>query len=286
MTDETGATPADTEQTGAVNQASAAGQAGTGRQADAEPADTDAGIDRTAAASGSTDPTDSTDSTSDGVDRITTAKPERESLTQILGGRRGAIDASIPPFAFVVGWLATGRSISWGAIVAIGVAVVLGGYRLLRGDKARAVVVSLAAVVIAALIALHTGRAEDFFLLQLLSNAASALLFAASVVVRWPLLGVIVGLLLGQKTRWRRDPALLRAYSWASWVWVLQYLLRVVVYGLLWWAGQVVALGVARTVLSWPLVAATVAVSGWVLYKALPDDHPGLRPARAEPPGT
>jgi hypothetical protein len=203
--------------------------------------------------------------------------PSRESLAQILGGRRGAIDASIPPVAFVVGWLATGQSISWGAIVAIGVAVVLGGYRLIRGDKARAVVVSLAAVVIAALIALHTGRAEDFFLLQLLSNAASALLFAASIVVRWPLLGLIVGLLIGQRTRWRRDPALLRAYSWASWVWVLQYLIRVVVYGLLWWGGQVVALGIARTALSWPLVAATVAVSGWVLYKALPAGHPGLR---------
>ncbi|MEV4598763.1 DUF3159 domain-containing protein [Amycolatopsis sp. NPDC049253] len=203
--------------------------------------------------------------------------PSRESLAQILGGRRGAIDASIPPVAFVVGWLATGQSISWGAIVAIGVAVVLGGYRLIRGDKARAVVVSLAAVMIAALIALHTGRAEDFFLLQLLSNAASALLFAASIVVRWPLLGLIVGLLIGQRTRWRRDPALLRAYSWASWVWVLQYLIRVVVYGLLWWGGQVVALGIARTALSWPLVAATVAVSGWVLYKALPAGHPGLR---------
>jgi hypothetical protein len=206
--------------------------------------------------------------------------PARESLAQILGGRRGAIDASIPPAAFVVGWLASGRSIAWGAGVAIVVAVLLGGYRVVRGGKARAVVVSLAAVVIAALIALHTGRAEDFFLLQLLSNAASALLFAASIVVRWPLLGVIVGLLVGQKTRWRRDPALLRAYSWASWVWVLQYLLRVVVYGLLWWAGQVVVLGVARTVLSWPLVAATVAVSGWVLYKSLPPEHPGLRVAR------
>jgi hypothetical protein len=30
-------------------------------------------------------------------------------------------------------------------------------------------------------------------------------------------------------------------------------------------------------VLSWPLVALTVAVSGWVLYRALPPEHPGLR---------
>jgi len=185
----------------------------------------------------------------------------------------------------VVGWLASGRSIAWGAGVAIVVAIALGAFRVARGGKARAVVVSLAAVVAAALVALHTGRAQDFFLLQLMSNVASALLWAASIVIRWPLLGVIVGLLLGQKTRWRRDPALLKAYSRASWVWVFgQYALRVVVYGLLWWSGQVVALGVARTVLSWPLVALTVAVSGWVLYRTLPPEHPGLRLAQGVRP--
>ncbi|MEU7789658.1 DUF3159 domain-containing protein [Amycolatopsis sp. NPDC049159] len=201
----------------------------------------------------------------------------RESLAQILGGRRGALDASVPPAGFVVGWLVAGQSVAWGAGAAIAVALALGVYRVVRGGKIRALVVSLAAVVAAALIALHTGRAQDFFLLQLMSNVASALLWAASIVVRWPLLGVVVGLLLGQKARWRRDAVLLKAYSLASWVWVLQYVLRVVVYGLLWWAGQVVALGVARTVLSWPLVALTVAVSGWVLYRALPPEHPGLR---------
>jgi hypothetical protein len=205
----------------------------------------------------------------------------RESLAQILGGRRGALDASMPPVGFVAGWLAAGQSIAWGAGAAIVVAVALGIFRFARGGKIRALVVSLAAVVAAALIALHTGRAQDFFLLQLMSNVASALLWAASIVVRWPLLGVVVGLVLGQKTRWRRDPVLLKAYSRASWVWVFgQYVLRVVVYGLLWWAGQVVVLGVARTVLSWPLVAATVAVSGWVLYKSLPPEHPGLRLAQ------
>ncbi|TQJ02981.1 DUF3159 domain-containing protein [Amycolatopsis cihanbeyliensis] len=202
----------------------------------------------------------------------------REPLAAVLGGRKGALDASLPPAAFVLGWLLAGRSIAWGAGAAITLAVVVGVLRLVRGDKSRAVVVSLAAVIGAALIALHTGQAEDFFLIQLLSNVASALAWAASIVIRWPLLGVVVGLVLGQRTRWRSDPALLRAYSLASWVWVfLQYTVRVLVYGSLWWSGEVVALGIARTVLSWPLVALTVAVSGWVLYRALPNDHPGLR---------
>ncbi|GAA5171665.1 MULTISPECIES: DUF3159 domain-containing protein [Amycolatopsis] len=202
---------------------------------------------------------------------------ERESLATVLGGRKGAVDASLPPLAFVLGWLIAGNSIAWGSAAAIATAVVVGVFRLVRGDKARAVVVSLAAVIVAALIALHTGRAQDFFLIQLLSNIASALLWAASVVVRWPLLGVVVGLLLGQKTRWRRDPDLLRAYSRASLTWSCQYLLRVAVYLPLWWTGQLVALGIARTVLTWPLQALTIAVSGWVLYRTLPDDHPGLR---------
>ncbi|PRX50318.1 uncharacterized protein DUF3159 [Prauserella shujinwangii] len=210
----------------------------------------------------------------------TESASRRESLASLLGGRRGAIDASLPPVAFVVGWLLADHSIGWGAAAAIGGSVLIGVFRLARGHRVRAVVVSLAAVVAAALIALHTGRAQDFFLIQLLSNVASALIWAASVVVRWPLLGVVVGFALGQRTRWRRDPALLRAYSLASWVWVLQYVLRVVVFGPLWWAGEVVALGVARTVLSWPLVALVVAVSGGVLYRALPKDHPGLRHPR------
>ncbi|MEU6643120.1 DUF3159 domain-containing protein [Saccharomonospora sp. NPDC046836] len=209
--------------------------------------------------------------------------PARESLASLLGGRKGALDASLPPAAFVVGWLVSGSSIGWGAATAIALSAGVCAFRLLRGDKARAVVVSLAAVVVAALIALYTGRAEDFFLIQLLTNVASALAWAASIVVRWPLLGVVVGFALGQKTRWRADPDLLRAYSRASWVWVfLQYTLRVLVYGSLWWAGEVLALGVARTVLSWPLIALTLAVSGWVLHRTLPADHPGLRHPRAD----
>lgn len=210
------------------------------------------------------------------------ARPE--SLAALLGGRRGALDASLPPAAFVLGWLVSGESIGWGAFAAVVLAVLLGVVRLVRGERLGAVVISLAAVVGAALLALYTGRAQDFFLIQVLLNIASALAWAASILIRWPLLGVIVGFVLGQKTRWRRDPALLRAYSLASWVWVFgQYTVRVAVFGLLWWSEEVVALGVARTVLSWPLVAVTLAISGWVLHRALPDDHPGIRHPRDDP---
>lgn len=206
----------------------------------------------------------------------------QESLRALLGGRRGALDASIPPLVFVVAWLVSGRSISWAAGAAIAAGVLVAGWRLYRGRRVTASVASVAAVSLAAFIALQTGQPEDFFLVQLLSNVASALAWAVSILIRWPLLGVVVGLLLGQKARWRRDPDLVRAYGMASWVWVSQYVIRVVVFGLLWLPGWVVALGVARVVLTWPLVAATIAVSAVVLPKSLPAGHPGLRHPRGD----
>jgi Protein of unknown function (DUF3159) len=204
-------------------------------------------------------------------------------LRDLLGGRRGALDATIPPAVFVITWLASGRSIGWAAAAAITAGVIVGVWRLVRGRRVTASVASVAAVSLAAFVAIRTGRAEDFFLIQLLSNVASALAWALSILIRWPLLGVVVGIVLGQKTRWRRDPDLVRAYGNASWVWVLgQYTLRVVVFGALWWSGWVVALGVARVVLSWPLVAATLAASAVALRRSLPDGHPGLRHPRVD----
>jgi len=214
----------------------------------------------------------------------------RETLAELLGGRRGALDASLPPACFVAMWLVSGRSIGWasGAAVACGLLVAVLRWR--RRERPRAVLLGLLGVAVAAMVALRTGRAADFFLVQLAVNAASALVWAVSVVIRWPLLGVVVGAVLGQRARWRRDPDLLRGYTVASWPWVGQYLLRVLVFGSLYLAsrqgpaglrdGAVVALGVARVALSWPLVACCLAVSWWILRRSLPAEHPGLRRPR------
>jgi hypothetical protein len=200
-----------------------------------------------------------------------------ESLADLLGGRRGAVDATLPPVAFGAGWLLGGHSVWVGVLAAVGTGAAVAGWRLRRGDRARSVLVGLLAVCVAALIALRTGRASDFFLLQLVSNAASSLAWLVSIAVRWPLLGVVVGGVLGQRGRWRRDPALLRAYQRGSWVWVAQDLVRLSVFLPLYQADLVVALVTARAVLSWPLVAACLAVSWWVVQRSLPAGHPGVR---------
>jgi hypothetical protein len=203
-------------------------------------------------------------------------------LAEILGGRGGAVDATVPVVAFVAAFTIADASgwaspVAWAGGAAVLVGAVVAVIRLVRGGRPRAVLFGLLGVAVAALVALYTGRAVDFFLVQIVTNAVSALVWAVSIVIRWPLLGLVVGTALGQRTRWRHDPDLLRGYQRASWVWVGQYLVRLAVFLPLYAADAVVALGIARTVLTWPLVALCVALSWPVLRSALPAGHGGLR---------
>ena len=204
------------------------------------------------------------------------------SLPELLGGRAGAVDATVPVAAFVVAWLAAGAlgssgPVAWGSGAAVLAAAVLAGVRLRSGRPPRAVVFGLLGVALAAVIALSTGNAADFFLVRIVSNAVSALAWAVSIVARWPLLGLVVGGLLGQRTRWRRDRDLVRGYQRASWAWTAQYVVRLAVFLPLYAADAVVALGVAQFALTWPLVALCVALSWPLVRSALPEGHGGIR---------
>jgi hypothetical protein len=204
------------------------------------------------------------------------------NLGELLGGRGGALDATVPVLAFVVGLtvaqaLGWTQPVAWAGGTAVLSALALGGYRVAHGRRPRAIAVGLLGVAVAAVVALYTGRAVDFFLVQIVANAVSGMAGAVSILVRWPLLGVIIGAALGQRTRWRRDPDLVRGYQRASWAWVAQYVVRLLVFLPLYLANAVVALGVARLLLTWPLVAVCIAVAWPLVRSALPPGHPGPR---------
>ncbi|NUR28694.1 MAG: DUF3159 domain-containing protein [Catenulispora sp.] len=207
------------------------------------------------------------------------AEPEKrqENLHDLLGGRRTAVDATVGPLAYVAGYLAGGQSILLGSAAALVATVAMGLYRWRKGGRLTAVLLGALGVGVAAAIALYTGRGSDFFLARIAVNVASALAWAVSIVARWPLLGVVVGTALGQKTRWRRDPDLMRAYQRASWVWAGIYVARVAIWTPLWAADWTALLGIAQAGMSWPLVAAALALSWWIIRRTLPEDHPGLR---------
>lgn len=212
----------------------------------------------------------------------------QDTLVSLLGGKRGAFDATAPLVVFILTWLLTGNSIAWGVTASLACAALIAAVRLRQKSKPRAVVLGLLSVCVACLVVIYTGRPQDILLPRILSNAASALVWAAFIIFRRPLLGLIVGAMVGQKTRWRLDPELVRAYSVASWIWVAMYALRVAILTPFWIADRevVAVLGgtLAQVLLSWPLLLLCLVVSGWAIKAVLPDDHPGLlHPVTPEP---
>lgn len=197
-------------------------------------------------------------------------------LHALLGGTRGALESALPSVVFVSGYLLSGSDLRVGLAAALLTAAVLATARLIRREKPVRVVGGLAAVAIAAVVAARTGDAVDYFLPSLLANIASALIWAASILARWPLLGVTVGFALRQKTSWRQDPDLLRAYSRASWIWAVSFLVRAGVNTPLYFTDNLVGLGISRVLLGWPMVLLVIAASWWVIRRTLPDDHPGI----------
>lgn len=199
---------------------------------------------------------------------------------ELLGGRRGALESALPSVVFVITFLVSGSHMGWAVGAALATGAVLAAIRLARREKPVRVLAGLAGVAIAAVFAARTGNAANYFLPGLLANVASALIWAVSILGRWPLLGVIIGFAIGQKTSWRQDPDLMRAYSRASWIWAGSFLVRVLVNTPLYLTDNLVGLGIARVVLGWPMVLCVIAASWWVIRRSLPADHPGIMTPR------
>lgn len=205
---------------------------------------------------------------------------EERPFHALLGGPYGAFESALPSVVFVTAYLVSGSELTPALVAALAAAAVLAVVRIVRREKPIRVVGGLLAVSIAAVVAARTGNAVDYFLPSLLANVASALAWALSILVRWPMLGLVVGVVVRTGTSWRKDPDLLRAYSRASWIWTASFLLRAAVQVPLYLGDQVVWLGVVRVVMGWPLVLGVIALSWVTIRRTLPPDHPGLNHPR------
>lgn len=190
------------------------------------------------------------------------------ALAAALGGPIGLAEASVPGVVFVVAFTLT-RAVGPSAWVAGGSAAVLTVLRLLRRESPRQALSGLLGVAAGAFVASRSGRAENYYLPGLLINVGYAAAYAVSVLVRWPLIGVIVGPLRGEGMSWRADERLMRAYVRASWIWVGVFCLRILVQAPLYLAGAVVWLGIARVAMGLPLFALAAWLT-WLLVRRLP----------------
>jgi Protein of unknown function (DUF3159) len=191
---------------------------------------------------------------------------EPPSILDAVGGPLGIAESALPSAAFVVTYTLSGQETRPALIVAVAVGVVFAVARIARGKTVQFALAGLGGLALSAYVVSRTGRAEDFFLPGLLFNAAYALAYAISIVVRWPLLGVIVATLRGGGMEWRNDPVALRNYSRASWIWVALFSLRLAVQLPLYLAGALAALGVARISMGIPLFAVGIWLS-WLILR-------------------
>ncbi len=195
------------------------------------------------------------------------------SLVRTFGGWSGLLDTSLPGLAFVVTYTAFGHNLRLSLIVALALGVVFAAVRLVRRDPLQNVVGGFVGVAIAAIIANATGKAEDFYLPGLFINAAYALAYLIANLVRWPLIGVVVGLASGWGMVWRQDPVLLRAFLRAGWLWAGFFALKVAVQLPLYLAGEVVALGITRVVMGWPLWLVLLWLTYLVVKSSVPQER-------------
>jgi hypothetical protein len=196
-------------------------------------------------------------------------------LDQAIGGWRGMIDSGLPAAVFVVVYLITAQQLQPAVIAALITGVVIAALRLARRESLQQVVAGFFGVAISAFVATRTGKAENYFLIGILINIAYMLVYAVSCLVRWPLLGLIVGYVRGDATGWRADPRQYRAYSTASWIWVAMFGLRLVIQLPMYFAGAVGMLGVAKLALGWPLFL----LAAYLSYRII---HPVLKQVDAE----
>ncbi len=197
------------------------------------------------------------------------------------------LDAGLPLALFTVVYAAAGRDLTMSLWVALGSGAVLGLVRLLRRERLQNVVAGFIGLAIAAYLANRSGQAEDVFLFGLMVNVAYGSAYLISIAVRWPLLGVFVGLVTGQGMSWRRDPPLARAYMLASALWVGLFAARLSVQVPLYLAGedQLGWLAGARLAMSWPLFL-LVAYLSWVIIRPAYRAHvarQGEGPAEGSP---
>ena len=212
----------------------------------------------------------------------------RTQLSKALGGKRGMLEGAIPTLGFTVTWITT-HNLNLSLVISAGLAVVL----LLHPDRA---------AVDTAVRAELPGRHRDRRRLRAAVRSGRGRVPArassttpstpwslgASALVRWPLVGFMIGGVTGDLTRWHEDRHLVSLCCKLTWLLALPCLLRVVVqyplYAAAPWPG---GSGVAKIAMGWPLQVAALGAMVWLLSRdntpvpvAGPEDRRRVRLSR------
>ncbi len=190
----------------------------------------------------------------------------RAQLSKALGGKRGMLEGAVPTLGFTLSWI-TFHDLRLSLAVSGTLAATALLIRLLQRSNIQFVVNAIIGIAIAAIFALRSGRAEDAFLPGLIYNAGYAVLLGGSALLRWPLVGFMIGSVTGEPTEWHKDKNLVSLCTKLTWLLAIPCVLRVLVQYPLYEAGQAGWLGIAKISMGWPLQLATLAAMAWLLSR-------------------
>lgn len=217
----------------------------------------------------------------------------REQLAKALGGRRGMAEAAIPTIAFTVVFL-IGHDLRRAVFIALGCAALLLVGRILHRSTPQFVLNSLFGVGIGALFAWRAAQsgadagdqALAYFLPGIIYNAGYAVVMATTVLIRWPLVGFMVGSVTGDPVAWHGDRGIVRLCGRLTWLLALPCVIRVVAQTPVYLAGRngwwdessaIATLAVLKLAMGWPLQIAALTGMVWLLSR---NKTPMAGPAR------
>lgn len=190
-----------------------------------------------------------------------------KGIIDAVGGVRGVIEALLPGLLYLILFMVTGDArVSVLAPAALSIVAVM--FRIVQRQSLISSLSGVLGVAIAVFTTLFTGRGEDYFLPGFWINGFWIVALSLSLLLRYPLIGFLVGALTGNLTGWRAEPRL-RVAAWVSTiVWLALFALRLVVQLPLYFTGNVTALGLARLAMGVPLFALVILFT-WLLFRGV-----------------
>ena len=188
------------------------------------------------------------------------------TLLEQMGGLPGLVAATLPIVVLIP--VNSLYGLTPALISALGVAVVIAIWRIVRKQTIQPAISGLIGVAICAAIAWFTGDAKGYFLYGIWMSLALFIAASLSILFRWPAVGVIWKGLNGDDMAWQKVKLARRAYSIATAGWAGIFLARFIIQRAIYDAGETTALGITRIVMGWPLTLLVTALTVWMVRRA------------------
>jgi hypothetical protein len=222
---------------------------------------------------------------------------EEFSAAQAIGGVRGLVEAVLPGLVFVVAFVIF-NDLMIPLVASVVAALVLVVARLVQRTPVTQALGGLLGIAIGVVWAWKSGEAANYYAGGLLVNAGYLVVLLGTIVARRPAVGYVVEALragltpetvkaeanrtaehdgeakaddepspFAALTAWRHDPAKMRTYMIATWLWVGLFALRLAVKTPLYYADDIAWLGTFHLLLGVPLWALVLYLTWYVVRR-------------------